>query len=126
MTIAKAPYGAPCNNCGLCCRAWVCPAGQAVLGVAGEGPCPAIESTSDGGGVCGLIKSPARYAPIKTMINGEAAMREAFALMVGAGQGCDAETDDEVVAPTTRQRLFAKLKRLSSAQVRHARSMWGI
>ena len=94
--LTKPPIGAPCNGCGLCCRAWVCYAGSYTLGLVeryGErapGPCPALIEREDGGGECGLVLRPKDHAPGKGSAH---ELRAAIKIMLGAGAGCDEAGD---------------------------------
>jgi hypothetical protein len=89
----KPVYGSPCNSCGLCCIAEQCPLSLAVFG---ERPiCPALAepAAEPGALVCGLIVEPERFLD---MPRGVARLHgDAFALMLGAGKGCDGIMTDE-------------------------------
>ena len=75
MVARKPAYGSPCNRCGLCCYAVICPLGQELFGCK-AGPCPALVM-DDGKASCGLtLMGPDEY-------------REAAALLLGIGNGCD-------------------------------------
>lgn len=89
--IARPAYGSPCNGCGECCRESICPLGSRLFGTS-QGPCPALEP--DHGGepgavVCGLVKRPRVYAPVRTAMHGAGAMSLAARRLIGAGMGCD-------------------------------------
>lgn len=92
MTTApvKPLYGSPCNSCGLCCVMEQCPLSEAVFGT--QALCPALEALPTGGYGCGLIARPAAYG-----VGGDWAspvVSEAFAVILGAGQGCDGVLTD--------------------------------
>jgi hypothetical protein len=81
MLEKKAPHGKPCTHCGLCCVATICPVGQEIFRRE-SGPCPAL-SFKDGESHCALAdQSPPKY-------------RAAAALLIGAGDGCDARFNGE-------------------------------
>lgn len=91
--IAKAPYGSVCNNCGLCCQRSLCTLAEITFPDA-EAPCPALRMGPDGSS-CGLVADPASFAPERSAKVGNAALRAAARLSIGAGLGCDAIGDDE-------------------------------
>ena len=91
--IEKPPYGSPCNGCGHCCRAEVCPLGSMLFSQVDD--CPAL-IPMDGKYVCGLLAKPLdffAYAEPRTahMVS------EAVAYLRGAGLGCDARERGEAV-----------------------------
>lgn len=55
----KPSYGAPCNGCGVCCKAIPCVLARDLI-AAVEGPCPALE-WEDGRYWCGLLRAPHRH-----------------------------------------------------------------
>jgi hypothetical protein len=59
VVLAKPDYGAPCNGCGLCCKAVPCPIAKDMLG-AQSGPCPALEHDA-GRYWCGMLLRPSHY-----------------------------------------------------------------
>lgn len=87
--LQKPPHGQPCNNCGECCKAELCPLGQLLFRQV-EGPCPALVDNK-----CGLVSHPMRFAPFRTVAHGAQRMSEAAAHCIGAGIGCDAQLEDE-------------------------------
>lgn len=109
---AKAPYGTPCNGCGLCCMAEPCPFGRALFGKK-SGRCPALEWLAEHGRyACGLVVSPERYAPADRLERfGSRALSEAAAFTVGAGIGCDSQVEGENVGPVRRWFLRRRLRR---------------
>jgi hypothetical protein len=122
----KPPHGAPCNRCGLCCKATICPLGRYVFKLpefAGM-QCPALEQTEDGYR-CGIIADPASFtSKSRVMRFGIEALRRAALLLIGAGDGCDArfngEPRDEAFAAAL-DRKYANL----AHQLRKAKRMWG-
>lgn len=106
--LPKPVYGSPCNSCGLCCLREQCPLSEAMFGP--RPVCPALERGEGPALRCGLVADPDRYtqgARWSKDVRGEA-----FAILVGAGGGCDAQaasdshlTDAQVAA--IRARLHA-------------------
>lgn len=90
LQLDKPRHGQPCNGCGICCIREQC---QLSIGVFGErAVCPAIER--DGPRLtCGLINRPAMYFQTKEWSND--VLSETCALLLGAGGGCDAGSDDD-------------------------------
>jgi hypothetical protein len=93
-TIEKPPHGSPCNSCGGCCRAVLCPLGAHVFGQE-AGPCPALMYQPEGQANCGLVVAPGRFDPVRTLRFGQDALSAAARLLVGAGIGCDALAEGE-------------------------------
>lgn len=89
--LVKPHYGAPCNNCGLCCLAAQCNLSRILFGQ--QVLCPALLDNEEGGGVCGVIADP--VAHVKAPGASPEVIREAVAVVTGAGLGCDAEYADE-------------------------------
>jgi hypothetical protein len=89
----KPPHGAPCNRCGLCCMATLCPLAQHVFGHE-QGPCPALSFNPEGS-VCGLVDDPMRFARTITTKNGTGKTSAAAAHLIGSGTGCDARFNGE-------------------------------
>jgi len=91
FALGKPAIGAPCNNCGLCCRLHICRPGAFVLGLVtklgarAEGPCPALIN-DDGLWLCGVMTRPKDYL---TSHYGVKTLRRAFGLLIGVGAGCD-------------------------------------
>ncbi len=115
----KPPYGAPCNNCGGCCRDALCPLAQVLFG-SRSGPCPAL---TDAG--CGVVIDPVRYAPVQCAINTAKTMSEGAALRIGAGVGCDAVAPGEFHDPAIGARLRRAFS-ISRLKIRAAMLMWGV
>jgi hypothetical protein len=88
FTLEKPLHGAPCNGCGLCCRTELCVVGHKVFG-RWEGPCPALEPEEGGRFVCGVLRNPRKYAPVRAAKVGNSKLRAATATLMGPGLGCD-------------------------------------
>lgn len=83
----KPKHGQPCNGCGLCCMASLCPLGQHVFERPElPGPCPALEF-KNGKSECGIVS-------LMTKI-GHQDMADAAMLVIGADTGCDARFNGE-------------------------------
>lgn len=126
MIERKPPHGSPCNRCGACCYATLCPLGKKVFRRE-IGPCPALlwhPGVTEA--ACGLVNEPATYYPLAVLRAGgdEEARRDA-ALLVGSGTGCDARINGE-----PRNEAFYRELRLwdrkNAAAVRAARKTWGV
>lgn len=119
----KPPHGAPCNRCGLCCVATVCPLGTVVFGRS-AGPCPALSYEGEQS-TCGLVASPMKYAMALTLRNGVDAMRQAAMLLIGSSTGCDARFNGE----KPNEAFYAKLFRLDEqtrSLTKAAKKLWGV
>jgi hypothetical protein len=81
LPLMKPAYGAPCNQCGFCCREEICSIGQQMYPNAAA-PCPALK-WHDGRYWCGLVE----------MMKGDRLYHGALTMMLGIGLGCDAEDD---------------------------------
>ena len=117
----KPPHGQPCNRCGLCCVATLCPLGEHLF-KRHLGPCPALVEGEQSG--CGVILDPAKYAPALTFVHGRKAMSDAAALLNGAGTGCDARFNGE----PADEKFYAKLledDRKNRRRFVAARRLWG-
>ncbi|MBV2235860.1 MAG: hypothetical protein KUL75_10005 [Sterolibacterium sp.] len=94
---AKPPCGAPCNGCGVCCAAALCPVAQVVFfRQRPQPPCPALHwQVQQQRYVCGLLRQPRHYLP---WLPGwlEAPAQRLFHRSIAAGQGCDCDIDIEV------------------------------
>ncbi len=126
MTISKPAVGAPCNGCGICCRAQVCSLGSMTLRLVREygdrapGPCPAIRSRPDGSIRCGLIERPRDYAWGRASVHD---LRAAAALLIGSGSGCDepdGPQDDDALA--AMQQAYLRIH--SVARINRAMALW--
>lgn len=115
----KAAYGAACNNCGLCCRAELCPLGQIIFHTV-AGPCPALEHTA-GGFECGVIVHPERYAPAHE----PSKVREVAAMAIGAGIGCDARLAGESDPPKAYRWALEKAEKARNSVQRRVREIFG-
>jgi hypothetical protein len=118
---AKPLYGDPCNGCGLCCLEAQCPLSEIMFGVRER--CPALEELPAGGYGCGLASSPERYTPMAPAMRPVA--REAFALLIGAGSGCDgsATAADRLVEDARRPALFARAQAAVDSATPNARQL---
>ncbi len=76
----KPKEGAPCNGCGFCCAAEVCPIGVRVFGT-DVAPCPGM-TFRDGRFLCGVVL-------VENIIGGTE-----IANALGVGRGCDSEDFD--------------------------------
>lgn len=122
--LSKPPHGSPCNSCGRCCQAELCPLGMAVFKRL-AGPCPALQLGEDQALVCGLVVNPLRYELKRTLRAGHDAMSQAAAFLIGAGHGCDAQTADEPRDLAFSARLRAHGMRTRPA-ARAAAAKWGV
>lgn len=121
----KPPHGAPCNRCGLCCMATLCPLAQHVFRRSERGPCPALTRDADGLSVCGLIAEPMKHARVVAMTHGVEATGAAAAVLNGAGTGCDARFEGEPI----NEQFYEQLRehdRVNASKVRRARKLWGV
>ncbi|QXN71181.1 hypothetical protein RCDURKIN_125 [Rhodobacter phage RcDurkin] len=91
--IDKPPYGSPCNGCGHCCRAEVCPVGAMLFEQ--EDNCPAL-TLMDNKYVCGLVAAPAAFFPHVDPSDAHK-VSAAVSYLLGAGLGCDARVRGEVI-----------------------------
>lgn len=94
--LPKPAIGDACNGCGLCCQITVCGVGSYVQGLVerygdrANGPCPLLIPKGDGF-TCGLVARPKDHIASD---KGVTPLRNAVAVMIGAGAGCD-EVGDE-------------------------------
>jgi hypothetical protein len=93
MKLQKPAHSAPCNGCGACCLDGPCQLSEAVFHCF-TGPCQALEDVGDRY-ACGLVRSPASYAPVQAAIRGRQKLSEAASLIIGAGVGCNARYHHE-------------------------------
>lgn len=122
--IEKPPYGSPCNGCGLCCEAALCPLAQHLFGRE-HGPCPAIEKQPDGRKACGLVLHPLNYEKRRTLTLGGERMGKSAAHLIGSGYGCDGIGYGEVPDPVARAKVLSNAN-FDSRESRRARKDWGI
>lgn len=112
----KPPHGKPCNLCGICCMATLCPLGEHIFGRK-IGPCPALtpegESTPQAY-FCGLTVNP--DIPEE--------MKEAAKLLIGAGQGCDARINGEPSDAEFNARLLRQ-DAIDADRAKKAKRIWG-
>lgn len=118
----KPPHGQPCNRCGLCCMATLCPLGHHVFHRQ-IGPCPALEHDADGLSACGLVAHPAKYSVLAAIKYGSKVAGEAAALLIGAGVGCDARFNGETRSIYSR---FREYDTRNKARLRRAKKLWGL
>jgi hypothetical protein len=117
----KPPHGAPCNGCGLCCKAVLCPLAERVFGRGDQGPCPALTAENR----CGMVEEPLKWRRAQTWKHGEEKMRGAALLLVGAGNGCDALFNGEPADEAFRLKL-RQTERETRAQTGKARKLWEV
>ncbi len=119
----KSLYGAPCNNCGLCCLASQCQLSQMVFGP--QTQCPAIARNLENSTIeCGLIVAPDRWIKDDQV----EPMRELAMAALGVDRGCDATHNEADLAvqeanpdlfeatPETLARVEAAIKALESTR----------
>lgn len=123
MTIAKPPYGSPCNSCGACCRDQLCPLARLAFPT-WRAPCPAL-AEHEQGFACGFIVRPRDFAPVQSAIHGARALSAGAALLIGAGRGCDAARD-EPVDPDVAARLRAAAAATPAKSIARAMHVWGV
>jgi hypothetical protein len=127
LSLEKPAYGAPCNGCGVCCRAAVCAFGMPVLRPGrsdNAGPCPALEQEG-GRAVCGLVRSPQRYAPPASANVSSALLSRAAARIIDSRLGCDRPDEGQPRDP----KFFAYLgavRRKQKKAIEAALRLWGI
>lgn len=120
----KPKHGEPCNRCGLCCIATLCPLAVRVFKRA-IGPCPALSYGADHKSVCGLVATPQNFAIKVVAKSGVEAASAAAALLTGSGTGCDARVNGE--APNRAFYDFLRAwDRRNATKVRAAKKLWGI
>lgn len=111
MMARKPAHGAPCTRCGACCVATLCDLARHVFGNR-PGPCPALLVGQDKSAACGLTQIGTQQA------------REAAALLIGTGDGCDARFNGE---PVDRgfHAYQARLDIERAEEIKAARALWG-
>lgn len=119
--LPKPLYGNPCNGCGMCCIAVQCPVSLALFGE--QVLCPALEQAGTALG-CGLMRNTSDYVPDVPSWGGKA-LTEAFALMIGAGLGCDGadENDSDEQQEAFRPILHARAEAAIKAASPEAREL---
>lgn len=120
----KPPHGQPCNHCGICCIATLCPLGKHVFRRQ-MGPCPALAYDDDLHASCGLVTDPMRFAPERTAAKGDDTMSAAASLIIGASTGCDARINGEPRDTSFDQKLRI-LDRLNKDAVAQSKLTWGM
>lgn len=126
MVERKPPHGSPCNRCGACCYASLCPLGKKVFRQE-IGPCPALLwAPGHPEAACGLVNEPQNYYPLAVLrAGGVEEARQAAALLVGSGTGCDARINGE----PKNEAFYLQLRiwdRKNAAAVKAARKTWGV
>jgi hypothetical protein len=120
----KPAHGTPCNRCGLCCQATLCPLARHVFkNPEGQGPCPAL-SFGPEGSECGLVSNPALHAPVVAMTAGVKAASDAALFLIGSGLGCDARLAGEPGDPEFYA-MMERRQRAEASRARAAKSLWG-
>jgi len=89
----KPALGAPCNGCGLCCAAELCPLGRLVFRRK-RGPCPALDwRAAERRHWCRLVAAPERHLP-KFLAPLAARLARRW---IAAGTGCDSDVGAETL-----------------------------
>lgn len=129
MTAPDYPgHGKPCNGCGICCRAELCPVGMAVFTPTVPapshvpGPCPALEREGERFR-CGLVNNPAKYAPARAKLHSVDELRSAALLLLGQ-EGCDMQVDDGTADLAYLERMHNP-SILESAFAEISANIWG-
>jgi hypothetical protein len=86
----KPLFGTPCNGCGVCCAASLCPVAVVFLFQI-KGKCRAM-LWQDGRYVCGMAVSPDLYIKLIPEKGRELSARF-FASRIAAGLGCDSTAE---------------------------------
>lgn len=120
----KPPHGQPCNRCGACCVAVLCPLAQAVFGFE-PGPCPALEFDADQKSSCGLVAHPEQHAPLTTASYGRENASAAASHLIGAGNGCCARFNGEPEDKPFNRRLD-EYDRQVRAKTALAKRIWSL
>lgn len=92
---AKPRLAEPCNGCGVCCAARLCPAALLLLKPR-HAPCPALEWQPEPQRryVCGLLRQPRHYLGwLPRWL--EQPLRRRLHRSIAAGQGCDCTIEVE-------------------------------
>ena len=93
----KPTFGAPCNNCGLCCRLQACHVSENFLN-SSQAPCIALE-VHNGVYQCGMILRPSHYLGLSHLDGADEMIRPLIAEALDIGRGCT--MDDVVLAVRT-------------------------
>jgi hypothetical protein len=117
----KPPHGQPCNGCGQCCMAQLCPLAVGVFGEPWDRTCPALEPDGESF-ACGLVRHPMVYAMGLTLLHGVETMRTAATQLIGSGRGCDAVLEDEEPDQAFRQAMYSQR---NSALIDRCLKVWG-
>ena len=123
----KPKHGTPCNGCGWCCMVRRCELAQHVFSLGELGPCPALTQTSSTTYGCGLMLDPRKYVPARAVSKGVAALRQAAAFLIGAGNGCDAGLTGEWRDKAYDAALEARGRSAENVKARRrAKVLWGV
>ena len=123
----KPKHGTPCNSCGWCCMVTRCILAQHVFNLSEFGPCPALTQTSATTYGCGLVVDPRKYVPARAASKGVAALRQAAAVLIGAGNGCDAGRQGEWRDRVYDAALEVRLRSAAHVKARRrAKLLWGL
>lgn len=120
----KPPHGAPCNRCGLCCVATLCPLGRHIF-KREHGRCPALSYDASGLSSCGLVTEPAKFAMGVALRAGIQVASDAAKHLIGSLTGCDARFNGEPKNEAFYAELRAHDRRTAAITVR-ARRVWGL
>ena len=124
----KPKHGTPCNGCGWCCMITRCELAQHVFSLGEFGPCPALTQTSATTYGCGLVLDPRKYVPaVRAVSKGVTALRRAAAVLIGAGNGCDAGEAGEWRDRAYDAALEARGRAPENVKTRRrAKRLWGV
>jgi hypothetical protein len=124
MLQRKPAHGAPCNRCGLCCVATKCALGQALFGGV-TGPCPALKQMTPREWSCGVVALTGHFTAMDSNDPEWREMQRAAALLIRAGEGCDARFNGEPVS-LDFHRESAKLDAARHGEIAAAKNIWGV
>lgn len=126
VALPKPKPGARCNGCGECCIASPCHLAIGVLKAMPGVMCPALEREGVHF-VCGLVRNPQAYDPVRVAIFGLEETQDAAVLLVGAGNCCDSwrpdDTDDEIAA---MEILCGSFRNAHAGEIVEAGIIWGL